>query len=105
MPAIISHFDSYKIWYSSGHPYEAHIYCYQAGAYVGRIVFFEDGAAIPPNANYASGPSIHYALSRFHDISEILRHESPLYIFLNPSNLIGGLATDEHEPTGEEEPP
>ena len=103
MATVRKDFDSYKIWYYSGHPYEALIYCYQGTSYVGRIVFFKDDAAIPANANYASGPSIHFGLSRFEDIASILRQESPLYLFLNTTNLIGTLATDEHEPVGEEE--
>lgn len=104
MATVQANFDSYKFWYYSGHPYEALVYCYQGAAYVGRIVFFADGSAIPPNANYQSGPSIHYALSRFNDVITTLRNEKPLYLFLNLDNLIGMVATDQREPTGEEEP-
>lgn len=103
MATVRKDFDAYKIWYSSGHPYESHIYCYKAGRYVGRMVFFKDGATIPANANYSSGPSIHYSLSRFDHIVGILRYEKPLYLFLNVDNLIGHVATSELEPTGEEE--
>jgi len=70
---------------------------------VGRIIFFKDDVTIPDNANYSSGPSIHYALSRFNDIVGILRQEKPLYLFLNLSNLIGIVATSDLEPVGEEE--
>ncbi len=104
MPTVRKNFDSYKIWYNSRHPYEAHIYCYAGASYVGRMVFFPDSADLPPNANYASGPSIHYPLSRFGHVVDILRHEKPLYLFLNLDNKIGHLATAEREPTGEEEP-
>jgi hypothetical protein len=103
MATVKKDFDAYKIWYYSGHPYEALIYCYQGTTYVGRIVFFKDDSAIPANANFASGPSIHYSLSRFNDIISILRQEKPLYLFLNLDNLIGIVATDEYEPVGEEE--
>ena len=103
MSTVKKDFDSYKVWYYSGHPYEALIYCYQGGSYVGRIVFFKDDAAIPVNANYSSGPSIHYPLSRFNDVITILREEKPLYLFLNLTNFIGILATAEQEPVGEEE--
>ncbi|HLL73413.1 MAG TPA: hypothetical protein VK363_18380 [Pyrinomonadaceae bacterium] len=102
MATVQKDFDSYMLWYYSGHPYEALIYCYKAGTYVGRIVFFKDGSSIPPNNN-SSGPSIHYALSRFNDVTTILRHEKPLYLFLNLDNLIGMVATADKEPTGEEE--
>lgn len=103
MATVKKEFDSYKIWYSSGHPYEAHIYCYKGYSYVGRIVFFKTDSEIPENANYSSGPSIHFGIDRFNDIISILREEKPLYLFLNLSNLIGLLATDEREPVGEEE--
>jgi len=103
MATVQKDFDAYMVWYYSGHPYEALVYCYKAGAYVGRIVFFKDGSAIPPNANYASGPSIHYPLSRFGNVIDILRYEKPLYLFLNLDNLIGILGTNEQEPAGEEE--
>ena len=103
MGTVRKDFDSYKYWYYSGHPYEALIYCSQAGNYVGRIVFFNDDAAIPPNANYTSGPSIHFPLSRFNDIITMLRYEKPLYLFLNLNNLIGIVATADAEPVGEEE--
>jgi hypothetical protein len=103
MATVRKDFDSYKFWYYSGHPYEALIYCYQGGKYVGRIVFFKDDSSIPQNANYSSGPSIHFPISRFNDIILILRYEKPLYLFLNLDNLIGIVATSEHEPVGEEE--
>lgn len=103
MATIKKNFDSYKIWYYNGHPYEALIYCYKANKYVGRMVFFKDGSSIPTNANYASGPSIHYSLNRFNDILGILRYEKPLYLFLNLNNFIGHLATEDYEPAGEEE--
>ena len=103
MNVVKKDFDSYKLWYYSGYSYEALVYCYKGTSYVGRLVFFEEGTAIPPNANYSSGPSIHYPLSRFNDIITILRYEKPLYLFLNLTNLIGILATEENEPVGEEE--
>ena len=102
MATIQADFDTYKYWYYSGHPYEALIYCYKATAYVGRIVFFKDGASIPPNANL-SGPSIHYPISRFAHVIDTLRMEKPLYLFLNLDNNIGMVATSDFEPVGEEE--
>ena len=103
MATVTRAFDSYRIWYSSRHPYEAHIYCYKATKLVGRIVFFKDDTAIPPNANQPSGPSIHYPISRFNDVINILRYEKPLYLHLNLANLIGEVATSDLEPTGEQE--
>jgi hypothetical protein len=42
MSTVEKDFDSYQIWYYSGHPYEALVYCYQGASYAGRIVFFKD---------------------------------------------------------------
>jgi hypothetical protein len=103
MATVKKDFDAYKIFYYSGFSYEALIECYKAGALVGRMVFFKDGSQIPANRNYASGPSIHFPLSQFDDVVGILRHETPLYLFLNLDTLSGQLATSELEPTGEEE--
>ena len=102
MATIQADFDSYKLWYYSGHPYEALIYVYKAGKYVGRIVFFKDDAVIPANASYPE-PSIHYPLKRFNDVMMILREEKPLYLFLNLDNKIGKVATSDLEPAGEQE--
>jgi hypothetical protein len=102
MPTIQANFNAYRIWYYSGHPYEALIYVYQDGKYVGRIVFFKDAASTPANASYPE-PSIHYPLVRFNDVINILREEKPLYLHLNLDNMIGTLATTDLEPTGEEE--
>ena len=102
MATIREDFDGYKIWYYSGDPYEALIYVYKSTKYVGRIVFFKDGSTIPPNESCPE-PSIHYPLSRFNDVINILREEKPLYLFLNLDNKIGMLATADIEPAGEEE--
>lgn len=102
MATIRTDFDGYKIWYYSGHPYEALVYVYNGSKYVGRIVFFKDGVAVPPNASYPE-PSIHYPLSRFDDVMNILRQEKPLYLHLNLDNKIGTVATSDIEPVGEEE--
>jgi hypothetical protein len=102
MATIRTDFDGYKVWYYSGHPYEALVYVYQGTKYAGRIVFFKDGATIPPNASNPE-PSIHYPLSRFDDVMNILRKEKPLYLHLNLDNKIGTLATSDLEPVGEDE--
>ena len=37
------------------------------------------------------------------DIVDMLRNESPLFVWINPDNNIGGIATDSTEPVGEGE--
>jgi hypothetical protein len=109
-PTIKKQFDSYKIWYYSAFSYEALIYCYSSGKFVGRMVFFNDNETIPQNGIMnpfgpsSDEPTIHFSISKFNDIINILRFEKPLYLFLNTTNWIGILATDNLEPTGEQEP-
>ncbi len=102
MASIQVDFDSYKLWYCSGHPYEALIYVYKKCSYVGSIIFYKDGTDIPANVSYPE-PSIHFPLSRFNDVMTILREEKPLYLFLNENSRIGMVGTCELEPTGEQE--
>ena len=103
MATVRKDFDAYKIFYYSDFNYEALIECFKDGELVGRMVFFKDGNLVPANKNFAGGPSIHFALSRFGEIVAILRHETPLYLVLNTDTMSGMLATSELEPTGEEE--
>jgi hypothetical protein len=103
MATISKVFDSYKIFYYTNQTMEATIYCYKRGKLVGRMVFAKDGGTLPPNTTFGGGPSLSFTISRFHDIMGILLNEKPLYLFLNPDNLMGHLATTNLEPIGEEE--
>jgi hypothetical protein len=108
-PTITKQFNSYKIWYYSAFSYEALIYCYSSGKYVGRMVFVKDNVPIPQNGIMnpfgpaSDEPTIHFPISKFNDIINILRYEKPLILFLNTDNWVGILETAEFEPTGEQE--
>jgi hypothetical protein len=96
-------FDSYKLWYYSNFSYECLVYCYLDEQYVGRIVFYTDDS-VPDSYMFPGDiPSIHYPISKFQDVMGILRHESPLYLFLNIDKHIGIIGTEDFEPTGEME--
>lgn len=103
MASVRKDFDSYLLYYYSTLPYPALIQCYQGSTFVGGIVFYPDGSSLPPNRNTASGPEIHYPISRFDDVMSILRYEKPLALALNTDNLIGYVTTSSREPVGEEE--
>ncbi len=111
MATFTNAFDSYQIFYYGGAltppPIAAVIQCYQGDVFVGRMAFVPSGTPIPPNTTIAPTgvqvPSIHYALSSFEDVFEMLRHTKPLYLFLNTSNGVGMLATSQTEPVGAEE--
>jgi len=96
-------FDSYKLWYYSDFSYEALIYCYNGSSYAGRMVFIAEDKPLPENRMWSNQPSLHYQISRFDDIIDILRNEGPLYLFYNDSNHVGILATSQKEPVGEGE--
>jgi len=110
MAAIRANFDKYTIYYYSSHTlnayYDCLIYCFSGTTYVGRIEFHKEATAEETlKSSVSSGkPTVKYRLSRFRDVTQILLHEKPLYIFVNEANGIGGVCTDEMEPVGEEEP-
>ncbi len=99
-------FDSYQVFYY-GHDsitFSAVIQVYQGNVFNGRMVFFPPGAPIPPNTTInplgTDVPSIHYPISSFEDVFQILRHTKPLYLFLDTSTSVGMLATSQSEPVG-----
>lgn len=110
MATVRRDFDSYKMWYyAPGFGYEALIYLYKAGAYVGRITFHKDGEPTPKvsmDAPFGTPqPAVHFPLSRLNDVIEMLRYEKPLYLFINPDVTynVGIIGTDAMEPVGEQE--
>lgn len=110
MPTANANFDKYKIWYYSSHTLDAYydclIYCYAGTTFVGRIEFYKEVTAEASLKSQIVGgmPYIRYRLSRFRDVTQILLHEKPLYLFVNGDNGIGIVGTADFEPTGEEEP-
>lgn len=81
----------------------AGIYLYQGNTYRGYAYFFADDTPLNPPVYDASGGRVfvHYNLSQFHAILELLRNEKPVYLYyFAPSNA--GIYTGK-EPTGEEE--
>lgn len=101
-------FDSYQVFYYGGNAstFSAVIQVYQANVFTGRMVFFPTGP-VPDNTTInplgTDVPSIHYLLSSFEDVFEILRHTKPLYLFLDTSTKVGSLSTSALLPVGEEE--
>ena len=102
-------FDNYKLYYNSHHPnqLEAVIHCFKGHVYVGNIVFYDDGGAIPANNiqvnNVPVTATVNYALSRFADVMNILRYEKPVHLFVSESVLNGWVATGTGELVGEQE--
>jgi hypothetical protein len=81
----------------------AAIWLYQANTFRGYAYFFPDGTPLaPPVIDPANGRVlVHYNLSQFVGILQMLRQEKPIWLFeFGPDNA--GLSTGA-EPTGEEE--
>lgn len=69
---------------------------------VGIIMFRDE---FPPRTNFINSNDnivLHYHISRFNDIINILRYEKPLYIYIETDNWGRGILTDP-EGIGEEE--
>jgi len=106
---VIKAFDTYTLSYRSGHPsLEARIYCWSGSTRVGTIDFLKEGANLPDNSHDSSpggwGVYIHHPLSRFNDVTAVLRHEKPLHSYFTPDTLDAGIITTTREPLGELEP-
>ena len=101
---MTNEFDAYRLYYHSAPQYQwqSRLYLYNDRAFVGSIFFMKDRANIPANIEVSGRPRIHFPAIKFEEIMNVLRHEKPLYISLNPSNGIGTISTSS-EPIGEEE--
>lgn len=80
----------------------AGIYLYEGNTYRGYAYFFADDTPLSQPVFQEPGRVfVHYNLSQFSAVLEILRNEKPVYLFhFSPSNA--GLQTG-REPVGEEE--
>lgn len=59
----------------------ARIILYEDGALRGSISFFPDGTALAPPVFRPDAITLHFNLSQFHATMDLLRNETPLYIF------------------------
>jgi hypothetical protein len=81
----------------------AGIYLYEGGQYRGYAYFFPDGTPLAPAViDDVNGQIyVHYNLSQFPAVLQLLREETPVYLYgFGPS--YAGLQTG-GEPTGDEE--
>ena len=81
----------------------AGIYLYEGNTYRGYVYFFPDGTSLaPPVFDATNGRAfLHFNLSQFHATMEMLRNESPIYVYYgSPTNAA---LRSGKEPVGEEE--
>jgi hypothetical protein len=103
--------DSYSVRLSSSRPTTelnpgiavAGIYLYEGGTYRGYAYFYPDGTPLAPAVIDAVNGAVyvHFNLSQFSSVLQMLREEKPVYLYefgaTNAGLMTGG------EPTGEEE--
>jgi hypothetical protein len=95
----ISDIDSYSISYYSAFSNAAYIHCYHSGKRVGMLIFVKDGEPVPQNRLTKSSDSnidelnIHFPISSFTDIVNILRSEESIRLDLNTEDWSGVLVT------------
>lgn len=104
MAGVTREIDQYLINYVSdddGKKVIPYILCFKSQKAVGKISFGETGGA---NENRVVDEylEVHYPLSNFNEIVDILRNEQPLYLTVIPDRHLGALTTTD-EPIGEEE--
>lgn len=81
----------------------AGIYLYEGNTYRGYAYFFPDGTPLaPPVLDSASGRIfLHFSMSQFHAVMDMVRNEKPLYLYYYaPTNAA---LRSGQEPVGEEE--
>jgi hypothetical protein len=103
MASVYKPIDGYRLWYYGKNSHHILIQTYHENAYVGSLTF-RNSQSIPDNELDAAG----YIRLSFHkddyaNLVDMLRNEKPLFMWINPANLIGGIATDSTEPVGEGE--
>jgi hypothetical protein len=96
-------FQNYTLHYGSGGTTEALIQLFDAGHHMGNLTFHRDGTTLPANVLREDGlHEIHYHLSRFRDVLQILQFEKPLQVHINRTG-VGSLMATGLEPVGEQE--
>ena len=81
---------------------KAQIQVYSSSDYKASIVFRTDD--LPPNTVDENGfVTLNYKYEDLPIIMDLIRNESPLFLWVNPENGIGGIASEEQEPVGEGE--
>ena len=104
MPTATAKFDSYKVWYYSTHgaftPYQALVYCYLGGTFIGRMEFHESDI---PSVIVNGRPYVRYRIERFQDVYQILLNDSPLTLFVNDAHGLGLVGAEDFEVVGQEE--
>ena len=102
MAAIYKQIDAYRFWYYGKNEHRLYIQVFHENAYIGSLTFHKEDQR-PDNRMEAGFIHLSYAKEDYPNIIDLLRNESPIFIWYNPDNHVGGLAGDAKEPIGEGE--
>ena len=95
-------FQTYTLHYQSGGSTEALINLFNDRVLVGVLTFHKDGTELPPNVLQEGGVhDVHYHISRFRDVLQILQYEKPLHIRI--ADGVANRMAAGFEPVGEQE--
>ena len=95
-------FNRYQIFFYAKPFKHRFIQLYKETELVGTLTF-DDFESLPENSNTDTRINLKFMEEDYLSIVDLLRNESPLFIWINPDNGIGGLSTSADEPVGENE--
>ena len=95
-------FNAYQIYFYAKPYQHRFVQLYSGSRLVGTITF-DDFDIVPANTATDERINLKMHESDYSDVIDLLRNESPLFIWINPGNGIGGISTDPYEPVGEGE--
>jgi hypothetical protein len=101
-------FDTYRVRYQTGGGVTPEVDCFHQRKLVGTLLFHPDEVATPQNdvlpaADGAVLLRLHFTISQFPHLIDLLREEKPLYLSFSESTHVGAVMTGQ-EPVGEGEP-
>lgn len=96
--------DTYRLYINNGEVDQiAVIHCYKGHVFKGSLLFHKEGNAVPSGIIHQNQSIfLHFHENQLPILLDVLRNESPLFIWVEDRNFAGGLATTP-EPVGEGE--
>lgn len=96
-------FNTYQLYFYAKPAGHRFVQVYMNGVNIGMINF-NDTSSPPANSVDAQGRiRLNMHTSDFDAVVDLMRNESPVYMWINEKNGIGGISTSANEPVGEGE--
>jgi hypothetical protein len=95
--SIFTQVDDYELLYESNtqHPIIGLI---NSGGWFAQLVFYPNGAVLPPDSEVGGPTSLYYHLDDFANCYALLRHEDPVYLLYNGPGSLNMITTFEKAP-------